>query len=67
MLSENDKSMLILIYKKYISNYEAYCKTSMSFKLERMNSSIVKLIKMRKGSICNKCFINVTNNSKLLI
>ena len=49
MLSESIKSMLILINKNPISNYETYRKKAMLFILGRIDISIVKLIVISRG------------------
>ena len=67
MFSENNKSILILIFKNSISNYVTYRKNSLLFILGRINISIAKLIVISGELICNRYFINVTNNSKCLI
>ena len=53
MSSENNNSMLILLYKKSISNYETYRKNPCYLYLEDINISIVKLIIINNEIICN--------------
>ena len=64
MLSGNNNSARIFIYKIQFLLMKTVVKKSMLFTLGRkINISIVKLIVIRNELICNKYFINVTNNS----